>query len=89
MEELDRSVQEEEIVRNAMSRLIPNKHDLMVMAVFALVVGIVFWAGWESNPTLTCKIWLSNQIHEYYLNESINFCNGTTNFSNTVWNPNS
>lgn len=63
--------------------MIPNKHDLMVMAVLAIVVGVVFWAGWELNPTLTCKIWLGDQLKEYYLNESIDFCNTTMSLNLT------
>ncbi len=70
---------EDEIVKTAIERLIPNRHDLMVMAVFALVVGIVFWAGWEMNPTLTCKVYIGNQMH-------LVFGNGSNSLLNLFWN---
>jgi hypothetical protein len=75
--------QEEERTQKILAKIIPNKHDLMVMAVLAIVIGVVFWAGWEMNPTLTCKVWLGEQLHEYYLNESIDFCNASMPFNLT------
>ena len=76
--------EEEERMKSVLDRLIPNKHDLMMMLVIALVVGVVFWAGWEMNPTYSCKVWLGNELRDYYMNESINFCNGTMPFNLTA-----
>jgi len=76
--------QEEERMKSILERIVPNRHDLMVMGVIALILGVVFWAGWEMNPTLTCKIWMGEQLKEYYLNESINFCNASMPFNLTA-----
>jgi len=75
--------QEEERTQKILAKIIPNRHDLMMMLVIALILGVVFWAGWEMNPTYSCKVWLGDQLRDYYMNESINFCNGTMPFNLT------
>jgi hypothetical protein len=74
---------EEDRMKSILERIVPNRHDLMVMAVIALVLGVVFWAGWEMNPTYSCKVWLGDQLRDYYMNSSINFCNGSSPFNLT------